>query len=198
MKKLGLLLLMTAVFTISGTAQKSAKKGDFTFLKGQKSLNVEYDYSNMKVGKNLTEEKYVNDKVKEYNKKESGKGDKFKEGWEGSRAKRYEPKFETLINKSLAKSNMKVAQGADAKYTLVVKTVYTEPGFNVGVMKKPASVNFEFIFKDASGKQKAKYILDNVPGAQAMGYDFDAGSRIAECYAKGGKMLGSYIAKDLK
>jgi hypothetical protein len=37
-----------------------------------------------------------------------------------------------------------------------------------------------------------------VPGAQAMGFDYDTGTRIAESYAKGGKMLAGFITKSTK
>ncbi len=199
MKKLGLLLVFTAVVSITTMAQTHAKKGKYAFLKGEKVLNLEFDYSNMTVGKKLAEDEYVSKKVSDHNAKEAGKGDKWKENWLGARSKRYEPKFETLINKSLTKAAIKASQGAAAKYTLIVKTTYTEPGFNIGIMKQPAYVNFEMVFVEtASKKEVAKYILPKIPGSQTMGYDFDVGTRIAECYAKGGKMIGNYIYKSNK
>jgi hypothetical protein len=199
MKKISLLVVLAMFVSITSIAQTHAKKGKYSFLKGEKTINLSFDYSNMTVGKNLTEDEYVNQKVTDHNKKEAGKGDKWKEAWEGAREKRYEPKFETLINKSMAKAGIKASQGADAKYTLIVKTVYTEPGFNIGIMKQAAYVNFEMIFIEAESKKEvAKYVLTKIPGSQAMGYDYDAGSRIAESYAKAGKMMGAYIYKGLK
>jgi len=154
----------------------------------------------MKVGKDESEAKYVAKKVEEGNEKEAGKGDEWKKSWENSREARYQPKFEELINEKLENTKITVSEKTEeAKYQLIVRTVYTEPGFNVGVMKKPASVNFEFVFIEIeTGKEVAKYALDKVPGSQAMGFDYDVGSRVAESYAKAGKMLGSYIAKSLK
>ena len=138
--------------------------------------------------------------VTDGNEKEAGTGDKWKESWEGSRDSRYEPKFLALINDQLEKPGIKASEDTEsAQYELIVKTIYTEPGFNIGVMKKPAAVSFEFIFIEIASKEEVGiFILENVPGAQAMGYDYDVGSRIAESYAKGGKMLGGYIAKFLK
>lgn len=199
MKKLNVGLL-TLVFLISGTltyAQKHAKKGDYTFLAGVKAVTVQFDYSDMKVGKNLNEDDYVKDKVDAHNKDEAGKGDKWKENWYGNRDKRYEPKFMELINKQAEKYGMKFSEGEDGDNVLIVHTTYTEPGWNVGVMKVPAAVSFEFVFMQ-NGSEKAKYIIERVPGSQAAGFDFDMGSRLAESYAKAGKMLGSYIGKDLK
>jgi len=37
--------------------------------------------------------------------------------------------------------------------------------------------------------------VDNCPGMDAMGYDFDTGVRIQESYAKLGKALSAYILK---
>jgi len=198
MKKISLIILALIINSFLN-AQTHAKKGDYSFLKNEKNITVVFDYSDMKVGKDLSEEEYVDKKVKDYNKKEAGKGDEWKEGWIGARESRYQPKFMELINKSLSKTSLKASEGGNTKYTLIVKTVYTEPGFNVGVMKQPAYANYEMIFIETESKKVVKkYVLTKVPGSQAMGYDFDAGSRIAECYAKAGKMMGAYIAKALK
>lgn len=194
--------MLVAIVGVTAMAQKKthAKKGKYDFLKGEKTLNLEFNYNFMTIGKkNISEEDYVNKKVTEYNKKEAGKGDKWKAGWEGSRETRYEPKFEALINKSMTKSGVKASKGAEAKYTLVVRTVMIEPGYNIGISKQPAYVNFEFDFIETETKKEvASYMLYTVVGSQMGGFDFDSGSRIAESYAKGGKMLGAYIAKALK
>ena len=63
--------------TVSVSAQKVSKKGDLSELKG-KSIQLVFDYSNIKIGKKkLSEEKYIEKKVKDANKKEEGKGDFF-------------------------------------------------------------------------------------------------------------------------
>lgn len=192
------LLMMFVGMASMGFSQKIIKsEGDLGFLKSEKTLNLEYDYSNMGVGKFKSEEDYVNSKVKEYNEKEAGKGDQWKESWEGSRDRVYHPKFEELFNKYSGLTASR--NNENANYTLIVKTVFTEPGFNVGVASKPAAVSFEYIFVDSATKKVvAKYTQANVPGAQAMGYDFDTSTRISESYAKAGKMLGGFIVKSNK
>lgn len=47
-------------------------------------------------------------------------------------------------------------------------------------------------------KQIAMLTLSNVIGEQMMGMDFDTESRVAESFAKGGKMLAGYIHKKFK
>ncbi|AWV99177.1 hypothetical protein [Arcticibacterium luteifluviistationis] len=198
MKKVALFLLLSSFVSLTTFAQTHAKKGKYGFLKGEKMLNLEFDYDNMNVGKKLTEEEYVAKKVAEYNEDEAGRGEKWKASWFDSREERYEPKFEELINKYLLKAGLEAKKGADAKYTLIVKSVFTEPGFNVGVARKPAYVDYEMTFVEtATKKVVATYALLKIPGSQMMGFDFDAGTRIAESYAKSGKMMGAYISKAL-
>lgn len=199
MKKITALFLLVGITFFTVSAQKvQTKKGNLNFLKKVKEINVVYDYSDMGVGKFKNEEDYVNKKVKEYNDKEPGKGDQWKEAWEGARTTRYQPKFEELINKELSKANIKVYPDQGSDITLTVVTTFTEPGINVGVYKRPAACNFKYVFTDSNGKVLCELIQTGVPGSQFAGYDFDAGSRIAESYAKGGKSLGKTMYKAVK
>ncbi len=200
MKKVTLLFAFMALFAFTAQAQKIKKQsGDLSKLKKGSTMLVTFDYTGMTVGKNLTEEEYVEKKVTEYNEKERGKGDKWKEGWESAREKRYEPKFLELFKKSSA-GKVKVSDKEGSDYTLIVKTTYTEPGFNIGVVRQNAYINVDYIIVETANPDKviAHYTQAKVPGATAMGYDFDAGSRIAESYAKAGKMFGKFMAKAMK
>ena len=114
-----------------------------------------------------------------------------------NQTERYEPKFEELFNKTM-KGKMDISQSnKDAKYKLIVKTLTLYPGYNVGVSKMPAYVSFAFIIVETANPDKilSKTVVKNVVGSQVMGYDFDAGSRLQESYAKAGKMLAAYIKK---
>jgi len=178
-------------------AQKiSIQKGSLGAVKGQKMLAT-FDYSGMAVGKFDKEEDYIAKKMEDYNKDEAGKGDKWAASWKGDRERRYEPKFEELFNKYGEKPGVSAFRSAtDAKYEVNIHTIFTEPGFNVGVMRKPAYIDAIVTFKDrASGEEIAVLKVDNVPGMDAMGYDFDTGVRIEESYAKLGKALANFIAK---
>ena len=176
------------------------KSGNLDVLKSETKLNVQFDYSNMIVGKDLKEEDYVNKKVTEINEKKPGNGNKWKDGWINARKDRYQPKFIDLFNKQ-SKGNRTISENAtDAKYTLIVKSPYTEPGFNIGIMKQPSRVDFVFQIIETANPATiiAELTANEIPGGQAMGYDFDAGTRIAESYAKAGKMLAKYFSDKLK
>jgi len=198
--RLPLMVLFIALTSVSFSQKIKIEDGDLSFLKGVTELNVVYDYSNMEVGKFKTEEAYIDKKVSEKNKKEAGTGDKWLESWNGSRERVYQPKFETLFNKVLAKKNMTIAEGrTDAKYTLIVKTVFIEPGYNIGISKKPSFVSFEYIFIETGTENVLCTMVQfKVPGAQAAGMDYDTSTRISESYAKAGKMLAGFIYKKIK
>lgn len=177
------------------------KSGNLSVLKSEKTIKVLFEYSNMTVGKKLTEEEYVNKKVSENNAKEQGTGDKWKAGWINARKERYQPKFIELFNKESAENMRTISENvSDAKYTLIVKTVYTEPGFNIGIVRERSRVDFIFLVVETSNHANvvAELFAESVPGGQAMGYDFDAGSRITESYAKGAKMLAKFFSINIK
>jgi len=190
----GILLIATAA-----NAQKWNK--EISFMKGQKDLNIQYSFDKMVVGNAGLEADYISSKKADYNKKEPGKGDKFEQSWKSAPANTYEPKFEELINKQLNDIGISAAQNAkNAKYTLIVHTTFIEPGFNVGVMKKPAYCDFELSLVETANPSVvlSSAILKNIPGSQMGGFDFDASARIGESYGKAGKMTGKSMVKALK
>ena len=194
-------MVALSVFVTDSFAQKvNVKSGDVAVLAGQKTINVEYDYSSFGVGKFATEKEYLDKKSEEYNAKEAGRGDNWKKAWVADRKDRFEPKFEELFNKGLEDKGLYVVGGRpDSKYTLIVRTTFVEPGFNVGVMRKNAAVDFQFDIVESANKSSkvAELSVLKVPGSMAMGMDFDTGARLAESYAKAGKVLAKYIEKKL-
>jgi hypothetical protein len=193
-------LFTTGLALAAATASAQSMKlesGSLDFLKGQTVLNVEYVYDGLTVGKE-TEQAYIEKRTTEANKKEAGAGDKWLAGWKDGRAKRFEPKFEELLNKQWEKkTTLKAGKIPDAKYTLVLKTTNLDPGWNAAVMRAPASVSTEAHFYDTKDRSKTLAVISiqKAPGRDAMGYDFDATYRMQEGYAKTGKELGGFLLK---
>lgn len=188
----GAVVVAMAGFSVSTHAQKiKLTEGDLSPLKGQTAVNVEFAYDHMSVGKK-DEAEYIKAKTEEYNKKEPGKGDAWAKSWTNDREARFEPGFRQLFTEY---SGMSVDGKKNAKYTLIVHTTSTEPGFNVGVMRKNAQIDVEVLLVETADKSKvlAKMIIDNIPGRDAVGADFDTGQRIAEAYEKCGKSLGKFV-----
>lgn len=198
MKKSIILMIFVSLVFLAQAQKIKLVSGNLTFLKGEKAINLQYYYDNVKVG-DMDESKYIKKKVTEYNAKEPGKGDKWLENWKNDRKTRYEPKFEELFNKYLEEVNTKAKEGdATAQYTLLIKTKMIEPGFNVGVVRRPAKIDVEVEISAAGSPENklAELTIFDVPGADAMGFDFDSGERISEAYAKLGKALAKYIIKN--
>ena len=199
MKRTMLFAVMLALISGSSlNAQRiSLEKGDFDFLTGQEQLLVKYDYSDLSVGNYDKEEEYIADKVEEYNNDEAGKGDEWKEAWLSDRPNRFEPKFEELFNLTIAEKDLECSSMAEsAAYEVVVHTTFVEPGFNVGIARKNASINVEMIFREiSSGNEMAVLTITNCPGRGAMGFDFDTGYRIEEAYAMLGRSVARYLLK---
>lgn len=174
--------------------------GDISSLDNVRAVNIVYDYSDMGVGAFRKEEDYIKKRSEEMEAKEKGSSEKFKKDWVDARKRRYEPKFEELFKKvgmdDLGMDGTNYATNNDI--TLVVHTVFIEPGVNVGVYKKPAYVDFECTFKDKSGKDLCVFFVKNAIGSQAVGFDFAVEARVQESYAKGAKMLAQNIAKERK
>lgn len=168
--------------------------GDLSSLKGHEQINVNYLYDELLVGK-LTEHEYVTKKVREYNEKEPGTGDRFKASWESDKANRYHPKFEELINEY---APMKFGEFPDAELTLEMNITNLDPGYNIGISKKPAYLNCEIRILDKTGNELCKVTVDKAPGSNFSGYDFEVGMRVQECYAITGKRLGGMIKKACK
>jgi hypothetical protein len=190
--------LLVLSMTIVQAQKIKVTNGDLAFLKGQTDVLLEYDYSNMAVGKFDKEADYIAKKVEEYNGKNAGTGDEWAVKWEADRENRFHPMFEELLNNYTAKADCNFDQtNIKAKYTLILKTVFTEPGFNIGVVRKDAMINVEVLFVETENHDNvlAVMTMTNVPGRGAMGNDYDTGYRISEAYAKCGKALGAYLVK---
>ncbi len=198
MKKLYVLALLCAFVTSGVYAQKiKVLDGSLDALKGIDKLNLEYDYSKMGVGKFATEKEYLDRKKKDYNEKEAGRGDEWVRSWEADRANKFQPQFEELFGKH---SGITAGDIPNAKYTLIFKTTYTEPGYNIYVTRKNAEIDGEAIIVETANRSNviARLSVLNNPGRTFGGNDYDTGTRIQESYAVAGKGLGKYLKDKLK
>lgn len=196
-------LVVIAVLFISWvmTAQKmNVTSGSFDFIKDQKQFNVEFDHSKMTLMKEeLTEAQYVENRVKELNDKTPGVGDIWKKKWDSSKELIWNLQFLELINVVLSKEGKEVIfqEGlTEAKYTLIVETVWIYPGWDAGIMKQPAKVSTKLSFVETNNRSNVLLEIssENAPGDQ-WGSNFSNESRIGEGFAKTAKTLAKLILK---
>lgn len=189
-------MLFSISIMISNAQRIKKLEGDAMPLKLETKLNVQFTYENMHVGKFDDEKEYIASKKAEYNKKESGRGDKWESSWIGDRKARFEPNFTDLFEKH---SPFAIGNYPDAKYTMIINTNRTEPGFNIYITRKNAEIDLEITIIETSTKKViVKYSLKNAPGRTFGGYDYDSGTRIEEAYATAGKHFGKELKGDLK
>ncbi len=151
----------------------------------------------MLVGK-MTESEYVNKKVTEYNEKEAGKGDEWKEAWYNDRKERFEPKFLELFDKYMEEAGV-ASTTEGANYVIEINTDFTEPGWNVGIMRQNASVDLSCkVKKIDTNEQVASIRIRNASANNFWGTDFTSGYRVQETYAKAGRELAKFFIKKAK
>ena len=178
-------------FALTANAQRiKTTEGDIAVLKSETTMNIEFTYTDMSVGKFEHESEYIEKKKAEYNAKEPGRGDSWAKNWIADRKMVFEPKFIDLFEKS---TDMVVK--ATAKYTIIFHTTTTEPGYNIYISKKNAEIDAEATIVETANRSKIIAVISvkNAPGRTFSGNDFATGDRIAECYAVSGKKLGKFI-----
>jgi len=187
-----------AVAPLFVSAQRiKLEEGSVSPLKGITELNTEFTYDNVKVGEFSNEDDYIRKKTEDYNKKEAGRGDTWAKSWKSDRPERFEPKFNQLFTDN--SGGITAGKNPSAKYTLIFKTKFIEPGYNVGVWRKNASMDGEAWIVETADKSKviAKFTVDKAQGRIFGGFDFDTGLRIQEAYADAAKALAKAIKKQL-
>ncbi len=194
-------ITLVFLFVFMGlSAQKmKIKTGNFDFLKEQQEINVVFEYGHMKLlKKNLSETQYITEHAAELEEKTKGKGETWKKQWAAARELIWQPKFLELMNRYFLKDhNINFAEGlSEAKYTLIVETVWLYPGWDAGVMKQPAKVTTLLKFVETANKDNVlvEVTSQNAPGDQ-WGSSFSNEDRLGEGYAKTGKSFARLILK---
>ena len=192
-------LVLALAFTSMYSQKIKVEQGSFDFIAGQKEINVEFNYDNMKVMKeNFTNEEYITKRSADLEEKARGKGKTWEKAWNSSRELIWNPKFLELMNKYLGKDkDMYFAEDlADTKYTLIVETVWLYPGWDAGIMKQHAKVttNLKFVETANTDNILLEVSSKNAPGDQ-WGNNYSNESRVGEGYAKTAKSLAKLILK---
>jgi hypothetical protein len=185
------LFVFVLFFAGNGYAQKiELISGDLNALKGEKGIDFAFTYDSIMMGKGKTETEYVAKKTEEYNKKTPGKGDEWAKAWKEDRETKYQPAFTKTFEEYSA-----LKMTANAKYTLIFKTTFIEPGFNIMVHQEPARISGQAWVVETANKSHviAKLSVEKAPGRGYFGSEFDTGERITEAYESAGRGLGYYF-----
>lgn len=179
--------------TLSANAQVvEYVKGDLDILKNETTVNVEIAYDKMGVGDYSKEEAFIKNKKEEYNKKEAGSGDTWATKWESDKLDIFPAKFEQGLKKEWG-----ITASKDAKYTIIFTPKNLEPGYQVGIAKKNASITGKITVVETANRTKvvAAFSVDEAPDSKWRGAAFDATSRIGDTFYLTGVKTGKLIKK---
>jgi hypothetical protein len=194
--------LLFALFLVSGTLfaqDMNVVQGNFDFLKDQKEINTEFDYSSFTMMKEKkSEAQYIQEHKADLDQKAKGNGNLWEKRWVVAKDQIWTPKFLEIGNIVLTKAgkDLNFQEGLNTPYTLIVKTVWLYPGWDAGIMKQPAKVTTNLKFVETANKSNVllEITSEESPGDQ-WGSNFSNETRIGEGYAKTAKSLSKMIIK---
>lgn len=212
--KLFAVAVLVSATTVAFGQKTKIISGDFSELNGQTEVNLEFDYSELTcVGgapfskKAKPEAEWLEEMRTKKNEKEAGTGDDWVKRWNTAKTAAFEPNFEIKMSEEWKGTTVK--RGLDnAKYTIVVKVLYSDPGYSIGVSSADAWLNAGIaVVETGSGKELSSLTMTGIKGAQAgsgapgafgaiaavSGLTFE--KRLGESYEK---MAKSFYRKVLK
>lgn len=198
MKNLTIRLTLLAVLGLFAWPANAAairiKSGSLTFLNQEKRVNLEFDYSTMKVGHKPKDCVPEQEFIARLNARQAGRGDLWKLEWIGT-APNYQSKFQEILNKHLAAGDHPLEFGSfkDAKYTLILKTTTVLTGIP-GFVPAAPFISADAVFVEGNNPTNVVAVveIEKMPG-RGM-WDLD----MREAYAKAGKDLGILIRGKIK
>jgi hypothetical protein len=192
MKRIFLLMIVSMLTTGAGAlAQKF--NPSLAFLKGEKSLNVVFDYQGVTIDGD-PEEKFVKEEMDDEKNDEDKQ--EWKENWYGKWRETYKYAFLNAINLETGET-LSVSEHKDAEYTAIVKIKDIDPGNFAGPFSNPAKIKAIIsIIKtsDNSVITKAEFKDIYTPAGIAPLMDI----RIAAGFSELGETLGEIIMKTIK
>jgi len=200
MKKLITILVVLFSTTVLFSQKAKVQDGNIKNLKGISQYDLVFDYSDVQIPKFDSEEAFLKEKMDKREEKEAGAGEEFRKDWFDDRKEQYEPKFIESFNKRFDDGQVKVGMNLGSEYVMKVHTTLLYSGYNVGVMRKNAKLDaiISVYKKDNPTKLLYSVKYTKAEGGGAMGYDYDTGYRISECYAKLAKTWAKTIIKKAK
>tara|TARA_R110000772_G_scaffold88611_4_gene183967 strand:+ start:592 stop:1194 length:603 start_codon:yes stop_codon:yes gene_type:complete len=200
MKNLITVLVVLLSTTVMFSQKAKVQEGNIKNLKGVSQYDLVFDYSDVQIPKFDSEEDFLKDKMDKRDEKEAGTGEEFKKDWFDDREEQYEPKFIESFNKRFDDGQVKVGMNLGSEYIMKVHTTLLYSGYNVGVMRKNAKLDaiISVYKKDNPTELLYSVKYTKAEGGGAMGYDYDTGYRISECYAKLAKTWAKVILKKAK
>lgn len=195
--------------------------GDISVLKGQKLINIRFDYSKMRVGDydpedeyasafkfaDIDEGEFIKKSVEAMNNKKAGSGEEWASKWQSNKTERYHPGFEAAFNEKAVDCSLEVNENeAGAKYTIIVHIDFLEQGIQSRQLDetlKLASVNLTIDVVETAAPETILASIESTKNINSNNSNvnknvYDPGWRLTNCYKAAGKSIAKFICKKLK
>jgi hypothetical protein len=172
--------------------------GNPKYFKNANSYHIQFDYSNLKVGKYADEQSYIEYMKDDAEKRAEGSSGNWVKKWYSDRTDVFQPKFIELFNKFSGNIIKIDTVYKNQKYVLSLHTQFLEIGFNKNFTKSPTYINVIVTIYEPNSSEKPLVIsMENIIGDEvASSYSPDF-RRIEEAYAKCGKELAKYMCREI-
>lgn len=214
MKSISKILLFSAfVLSFNSVFCKTAKKdkkihnlkieilsGNPKYFKNAKNYHVQFDYSNLKIGKFEDEQSYIQYMMEDAEKRKVGSSESWLKLWNEERVNSYQPRFiELLIKHSKYELDVDTIF-KNQQYVLNLHTQFIEIGYNKNTEKSPTYINvIVTIHKIGSSESPLIISMAYITGKEfawvtlVNNFYSPEFRRIEEAYAKCGKELAIYM-----
>jgi hypothetical protein len=186
MNKKVLFTLLLAVATIISVSAQKFKPAP-SFLKGQSEINIVFDFSNVKYGKETQAEQY------------KSKDKEWIAEWEGKRRENFIEVFTGTFNDELKKKDVSAGEFPEAEYTIIVEVLNCYFGFFAGIVNQPAYMEATLkVVKTGTTEVLSQITLkesQNPYTVAATPVDFD---RLSLAVGEVGEEAGEKLVKALK
>lgn len=189
MKRIFLLFLL--VLSAGLTAQRiKVISGDYNFLKGEKFLKVVFRFEGVTFDrKKITEDEFITKRMNEIEKsKGKEESEKWRADWELTKTQTFPEKFVLSWNK-----NTKIEASTHfekTRYTLIVEPKWIHLGAFMPLASDPSLLTSTMTFVETDNPDHVLMVVEGIKATGDNGFGIpNHNDRIAECYAKTGKML---------
>ncbi len=172
-------------------------QGSLEALKGIERYHIVFEYdTNLTIPKYESEEAFLESEVKERESIEIGAGKEYKKLWFENRVECYEPKLIQEFNYfNLEEKQVTVARDiSDTKFTMVVRTLLTDPGNRNFFFRKAARLEVTIRIYETEKPENILYSTEMVD-VHSRGANSDDFNRIISAYAELGRGMSRHFSR---
>jgi hypothetical protein len=202
-----LFTIATCFIFVSSTYSQDIQWGNsiknLSFLKGQKTVKIEFKYDIEKINANQSEAEFIAEQKTIRNLKNDGMGDKWEKDWFSYRSFLFNPSFENNFNKHIKGAFEVKEKCEDCKYKILIHVKELKTGKDNKVSttfgQVPAGGSFWVdIVDESQNNVVASFQLNDMRVVIAPRNDDNFFPWLNEAFSKAGRLVATEILKNIK